>query len=217
MRSRQGGVSSALPLSSPRRPLAMVFGACLSLFLALGAGLVTSVISAAPASAHAVLIKITPAANGHLTSAPTNVVLTFDDPISSKFATVVVTSAAGVSVAQGKPTVLGGKVTQALSPSMASGAYRVAYRVTSADGHPVSGQSTFTLTLPPGSGPTATPTTASGAASATPPIAVAAAPAGQDQNASQGSWLSRYLVPVSGAFGLLVVGLGVLAWERRRH
>lgn len=217
MRSRQRGVSGAFPLSSRRRPLAMVFATCLSLSLALGAALVTSVIGAAPASAHAVLIKITPAANGHLTTVPANVVLTFDDPISTKFTTVVVTSAAGVSVAQGKPTVLGGKVTQALSPNMASGVYRVAYRVTSDDGHPVSGQSTFTLTLAPGSGPSATPTTTTGAASATPPVAVAAAPAGQNQSSSEGSWLSRYLVPVTGALGLLIVGLGVLVWERRRH
>jgi methionine-rich copper-binding protein CopC len=191
----------------------MVFATCLSLFLAFGGALVTSLFSAAPASAHAVLVKITPAANSRLTSAPTEVVLTFDDPISTKFATVVVTGTAGVSVAQGKPTVLGAKVTQALSPSLASGSYRVAFRVTSADGHPVSGQSNFTLTLAPGSAPT----TASGTASATPPVAVAAAPSGQEKATSQGSWLSRYIVPVSGAIGLLVIGLGVLVWERQRH
>lgn len=211
----------AFSAASSRRTAASVLTACLAVSFAFGAALVTSVISAAPASAHAALVRITPAANGQLSSAPANVVLDFNEPISTKFATVVVTSAAGVSVAQGKPTVLGSKVTQALSPSLASGGHRVAYRVTSADGHPVSGQSTFTLTLAPGNSPTTTPGTASGTASATvpatPPDAVAAPPSGDGQRASQASWLSRYLVPVSGALALLVVGLGVLVWERRRH
>jgi copper resistance protein C len=211
----------AFPLSSCRRTGAMVLSACLALSFAFGAALVTSVISAAPASAHAALVKITPAANGKLTSAPTKVVLDFNEPISNKFATVIVTNAAGVNVAKGKPTVLGGEVTQPLSPSLASSKYRVAYRVTSDDGHPVGGQSTFTLTLAPGSSPTKASPTASAtppvAASAAPPAAVAASPSGNNQNASEGSWLSRYLVPVTGAFALLVLGLGVLVWERQRR
>ena len=124
-----------------------------ALSFALGAVLVTSVISAAPASAHAALVKITPDADAQLTTAPTEVVLEFDEPVSATFATVVVTTAAGVTVARGKPTVLGAKVTQALSPTMASGGYRIAFRVVSNDGHPVSGQSRFTLTSPSGTTP----------------------------------------------------------------
>src|SRR5665647_3912023 len=102
------------PLSS-RRSLATVLATGMAVSFALGASLVTSVISAAPASAHAALVKITPDADARLTNAPTQVVLEFDEPVSATFATIVVTTAAGLSVARGKPTVLGAKVTQALS------------------------------------------------------------------------------------------------------
>ena len=131
-------------LSSSRRPLATVLLAVLAagaaLSFAFAAALVTSVISAAPASAHAVLVKITPTANAQLTTAPTQVVVEFNQPVSTNFARVVVTTAAGVDVAQGKATVLGAKVTQALIPDLTSGHYRVAFGVTSNDGHPVTGE-----------------------------------------------------------------------------
>jgi len=119
---------SAFPSRSSRSTVTVVLTAFLTLFFAFSFALVTSVISAAPAAAHAALVKVTPTANGRLNSAPTEVVLDFNEPMNSKFATVVVTSAAGVSVAQGKPVVLDSKVTQALSSNLAPGGYRVAFR-----------------------------------------------------------------------------------------
>ena len=210
-----------LPILSRRSlptvlPTVLAAGAALS--FAFGAALVTSVISAAPASAHAALVKITPTANAQLTTAPMQVVVEFNEPVSTNFATVAVTTAAGVTVSSGKPTVLGGKVTQALSPDLASGEYRVAYQVTSDDSHPVTGESKFTLTLAPGTGP-ATPTEApsDSPGAATPSIPVTAKPAADDPSADQGGWLTQNLAPVSGAVGLLVIGAGVLLWERRRR
>jgi methionine-rich copper-binding protein CopC len=199
--------------SSSRRPLATVVAAGLALSFAFGTALVTSVISAAPASAHAALVKITPAAGAQLTAAPTQVVLEFDEPVSTAFATVVVTNATGVSVAQGKATVLGAKVTQALGPNMASGAYRVAFQVTSDDGHPVTGESAFTLTLAPG----ASRVTSAGGSSATPAVPSSALASTDGTKSGQGGWLARYLVPIAGAVGLLVIGAGVLVWERQRR
>jgi copper resistance protein C len=128
----------------------------------------------------------------------------------------VVTTSAGTSVARGPATVLGGKVTQPLSSGLASGAYRVAYRVTSDDGHPVTGQSGFTLTL--ASGP------ASSSPSGTPSVPATATPLPDSHHAhdkvpvvKKESWLKQYLVPISGTGGLLVIGGGVLLWERRRR
>jgi methionine-rich copper-binding protein CopC len=197
---------------SSRHPLATVVAAGVALAFAFGAALVTSVISAAPASAHAVLVGITPAANAQLTTAPTKVVVEFDEPVSTNFATVVVTSAAGVSVAKGKAAVLGAKVTQAIGPDLASGAYRIAYQVTSDDGHPVSGESRFTLKL----GSSASPATPS-----SPPTSAATAPAvgpsALGAPAGQSSWLSRYGVPTAGAVGLLALGSGLLLSRRRRR
>lgn len=190
--------------------------AVVALSFAIGAALVTSVISAAPASAHAVLVRITPDAGAHLTTAPPEVVLEFDEPVSSSFATVVVTSPAGVSAARGGPTVLGTKVTQALSPDMASGDYRIAYRVVSDDGHPVTGESRFTLTL---TSPRSPSTSVPPGSSSVPTLAVPvdAAPPGESPRSGQGDGLARFLIPVAGAVGLLVIGAGVLRWERQRH
>jgi len=188
----------------------------IAISFALGAALFTSVISAAPASAHAVLLQSTPAANAALTTAPTQVVLKFDEPVGSTFAKVLVSSAGGANVAHGKPSVLGGTVTQALSPGMTAGSYRIAFQVTSDDGHPVSGESHFTLTVgatvpatssvpAPGSQATSSPPTAHGA----PPV--------EDSKAEEGSWLTRFVVPIAGSVGLVIIGLGVLLWERRRR
>jgi methionine-rich copper-binding protein CopC len=208
--------------SSSHRPVPSVLQAVLAAGCALsfvfGAALVTSVITAAPASAHAALVKITPAAGARLTKAPAQVVAEFNEPVSSNFATVVVTTAAGAGVARGKATVLGGKVTQALSPDLASGDYAVAFRVTSDDGHPVTGESKFTLTLAPGSSPaTSTGAPSVSRSAATPSVPVIAARSAADPAAEQGGWLTRNLVPASGAVGLLVIGAGVLLWERRRR
>jgi methionine-rich copper-binding protein CopC len=177
-----------------------------------GAALLTSVIGAGPASAHAVLVKMTPAANAQLTAAPSKVVVQFDEPVSTNFATVVVTTAAGVSVAKGKASVLGAKVTQALSPDMASGDYRIAYQVTSDDGHPVNGQSRFTLKLAAGastanpSGPTSPPATVSSKASSL----------GASTTADQGGGSSGYLLPLAIGVVVLAIGAGVLLSRRRR-
>lgn len=223
--SAQAGRDTMRAMFSPslwRSPLATAMAAGVALSFTFGAALVTSAISAAPASAHAVLVKITPDPDAQLTTAPTEVVLEFDEPVSTTFATVVVTTAAGVTVARGKPTVLGAKVTQPLSPDMASGGYRVAYRVVSDDGHSVSGESNFTLTLTSFTSPATSVGTPSASASASPTPATPSAPAvagpsADGPKAGPGGWLSRFLVPIAGAVGLLVIGAGVLLWDRQRR
>jgi methionine-rich copper-binding protein CopC len=199
--------------SSTRRPIATLLGAGVALSFAFGAALVTSVISAAPASAHAVLIQITPGNGAQLTTAPTQVVVKFDEPVSATFVTVVVTNTAGVGVAKGKATVQGATVTQALSPDIASGEYRIAFRVTSDDGHPVTGKSTFTLKLAPGT----SPTTSAGTPSPSPTDPVQETPTPEGVPADQANGPTRFLTPIAGALGLLVIGAAGLMWDRRRR
>jgi copper resistance protein C len=206
------------PLVRSRRSLAMMLTSGLMLSLALSAVMVLSVVGAAPASAHAVLVKITPLAGAELTTEPTEVVLEFDEPVNSTFATVVVSTARGVSVTRGKPAVLGGTVRQPLSPSMTSGVYRVAYRVVSNDGHPVSGESAFTLTLAPTAG-SATPRSSSPVSSSFPPptsaVATTAGPSAASPRPGQRGLSNRLLRPISGALALLASGGGVFLWRRR--
>jgi methionine-rich copper-binding protein CopC len=120
--------------------------------LGLLLGVLSSLVMATGADAHAALKSISPKDGASLTTAPTKVVLTFNEPISSSFATVTVTGADGVASA-GKTVVDGVTVTQALAPDLANGRYTVTYRVVSEDGHPVSDKTTFTVAA------AATPTT----------------------------------------------------------
>lgn len=212
---------------SMRHRLAMVLAVALSMSLAYMAAVVTAVVVtavvvAAPASAHTTLTRITPARGARLTTAPTHVVLEFDAALNTTFATVVVTSASGRAVAPGKAQVLGGKVSQKLLPSLSSGSYRVSYRVISGDGHPISGESTFTLTLTPReAAPTAAATSSTSAP--VPQVPVTTTPQEQATRAaplgvavSEG-WWPRWWLPIAIAAGLIGVSAGALLWERRRR
>lgn len=205
-----------------RCPLATVLAAGVALSFAVGAALVIFVAIAGPASAHAVLVKITPGSGAQLTIASTVVVLEFDEPVGAVFATLVVTAASGVSVARGEPTVTGPKVTQQLSPNLASGGYRVAYRLVSDDGHAVSGGSSFALMLTsrassPGSTVTPSSSASASATAATRDAQVAAVPSPKGPGPQQDGWLSRYLLPFGAGGGIAVNGGGVLLWDRQRR
>ncbi|MDT0276040.1 copper resistance CopC family protein [Blastococcus goldschmidtiae] len=103
------------------------------------------VLSGGTALAHTGLQSSTPADGETLTAAPDAVTLTFSSAVASEFAQIAVTGPDGESVTSGEFTIDGAMVTQPVSTS-GEGAYVVAYRVVSDDGHPVSGQLTFTLT-----------------------------------------------------------------------
>lgn len=215
--------------SSRRRPLSPVLAAILTAS-ALGLALFTTVISATPAAAHAELVKITPGQNARLTTAPTQVVLEFSDPVNPSFATVLVTTAGGAAVTSGKPAVVGARITQALNPGLDAGDYRVAFRVVSTDGHPVNGESGFTVSAassgspstaaPPASAPSAPPTSAPSAPAASPlatrsPVAPDLTPV-QSPGASPDGGLNPLMTVIAGGGGILVAGAALLLWLRKR-
>jgi len=174
--------------------------------------------SAAPASAHATLTRITPADGAVLTTAPTRVELTFDEAVNPSFATLVVTGPSGEDVTGGAAVVKGSHVSGPLSGGLGSGDYRVAWRVVSDDGHPVSGQSGFRLKL--AHEPVATPPAGATSGPASPGAASPGANAGAPGNGSrplEGSWMTQHLPALSGALLLVVIGAGALVWDRRRH
>lgn len=96
-----------------------------------------------PAFAHAQLVSSSPESGASVPTAE-ELVLTFNEDVSPDFVTFY---AQGDSegVLDGDPTVDGAVVTQPLAPTR-NGEYAIGYRVVSADGHPVSGEITFTLT-----------------------------------------------------------------------
>lgn len=143
---------------------------------------VVPLLSAAPAWAHDRLERIDPAPAQQLDRDPGQVQLVFDQAVGRRFSTVVVTGPDGADWAAGPAQVLDGTVTQPLKPSGPAGAYTVAYRIVSADGHPVTGTSTFTVAgAVPAAGPSAAGQGGAGTSPAPPsplsPVSAAPGPA----------------------------------------
>lgn len=117
----------------------------LTVLLAL---LVTLIAAAGPARAHDVLLGSSPEDGSVQASAPEEIVLTFSGEIATIGAQVVVEGPDG-TVADGDPEVEGVTVTQPVSPDAPAGDYSVVWRVTSEDGHPISGDFTYEVTGDP--------------------------------------------------------------------
>ncbi len=200
-------------------PAGRAAGVLLVAALTLAGAFTSAVTSAAPASAHAVLVKASPADGAVLSTAPRSVVLQFDDPISTSFATLTVTGPDGRTVSQEKALVSGTTVSGALADGLAPGRYRTVFRVVSEDGHPVNGQLTFTLKLPGGPAPSATAPAATSPAAGAPGRSAGAGTSSTGASSPGGgpSWLADHLLPVSGALLLVVIGAGALLRDRLRH
>lgn len=103
---------------------------------------------AAPASAHNSLISSNPSNEASLDAGPGAIVLTFDQPVQAGegLNSVAVTGPDGKEWQGGPATVDSNVVTAPVRELGPKGTYTIGYRIVSADGHPVSGKVTFTLT-----------------------------------------------------------------------
>ncbi|ALG83782.1 copper resistance CopC family protein [Gordonia phthalatica] len=101
---------------------------------------------AGPASAHSALIGSSPEQGAKIATAPDRVVLTFNEDIKAAYATLVVVGPDGNYWQKGDPAVAGAEVSVPLQGLGQAGEYKINYRVTSADGHPIEGQVSFELT-----------------------------------------------------------------------
>lgn len=183
-----------------------------------------------PAFAHAQLLSSSPA-NGAALPTAEEVVLTFNESISPDFVQLAGTGPDG-DIIEGDAVVDGPVLTQAIRAT-ANGEYTLTYRVVSADGHPVSGEVTFTLTdtenddapdqdtgaIDTDATPTATASpsaTAAASAAPTPDPVANPAPEGQDDGDDAGFGL---MLPLTLGIVLVVVVGGALAWtaRNRRH
>lgn len=132
---------------------------------ALGAGLVLALV-AGPAYAHDELRSSLPADGATVTQPPSQVVLTFEEAPVELGVQVVVTGPDG-PVSAGAPRVDGDDVVADVQPQAPAGRYTVEWRVTSDDGHPVSGAFSFTAQAA-AAGATPSASVGSPAVSATP-------------------------------------------------
>lgn len=101
---------------------------------------------AGPASAHSARTGASPEDGASVTTAPDRVTLTFNEDLQEAYATLKVVGPDNHFWQKGEPTIDGRDIWVALDGLGPAGEYKVNYRVTSADGHPVQGQTTFTLT-----------------------------------------------------------------------
>ena len=162
--------------------------------MAIGVSGLVGLATTGPAWAHSRLQHTSPADGSTVTAPIGEVVLTFNERVHGNFTTVVVTGPSGVSYSREHVQVIDDDVHQPVYP-LHSGAYAVAWRAISADGHPVEGQFHFTVALPAGQEPAVNPPAS--------PSRAAAATA----SAGGGGWLwagvAVAVVAIAGVIGLL--------------
>lgn len=110
---------------------------------------------AVPAAAHNELIGSIPEDGSTVTTTPEVVELAFDQPVQREFDQLAVLDEDDVHHEEGEAEIVGGRVRQPVG-ELEPGRYRTTYRIVSADGHPVTGTVTFTVSSD-GPSPTAAP------------------------------------------------------------
>lgn len=98
-----------------------------------------------PALAHDGLVSARPAPDAALGTAPSAVELGFTGEPLPLGTQVVVTGPDGAAVSAGPAQIRDTAVVQPLRDALPAGAYRVEWRSTSSDGHPLSGAYAFTV------------------------------------------------------------------------
>jgi len=198
-----------------KSPFAALTAILATLFAAL-----TVLGTAAPALAHDALKSSDPA-KGATVKAVGEVKLEFTGKVRMPFVSVY---GAGDEIQhqEGDPGLDGRVVTQRLKAELPDGAYVIAYRVVSSDGHPIEGEIPFTVkgaTPAPSATPTETATATAGAtATATAGATSApASPAREPASAEDddtGTAFPIWLLVVVGA--LAGVGIGFLLSARKK-
>ncbi|MCP2637157.1 copper resistance protein CopC [Microbacterium sp. HD4P20] len=147
-------LSQGIHTVRPLRAVALVATALLALIGVL--------VTASPAAAHDELLGSDPAADSTVDALPAELTLTFSGVIGAEdgASEVQVTDAEGTTLTDGTPTAQDNVLTQPLAAEglggEASGPITVLWKVVSSDGHPISGEFSFTVARDPSPDPTAT-------------------------------------------------------------
>ena len=205
-------------LGDMRRRTAPAAGLLVGLLLALG------VVAAPAAQAHDELVSVEPADGSTVETAPDRVTLTFEEPAVALGTVIEVKGPDGSVVSTGDAVLVDSTVSQAIAGDLPAGEYTVTWRVTSQDGHAVSGTFGFTAAeaAAPVPVPSETPTAVAGVSeSATPsatasdvPVPAASASASSTDTESDGRSPALLVV---GAGLLVGIAFGLLGWMRARR
>jgi copper transport protein len=105
--------------------------------------------TAAPASAHAILLRTEPGSQTTVGPPPTAVKLHFSEPVEAAFGAIRVFDVDGHRVDSGELTLAdGGREVDVPVRKLGNGTYSLTWRVVSADGHPVHGGFGFYVGAP---------------------------------------------------------------------
>ncbi|WP_298039318.1 copper resistance CopC family protein [uncultured Microbacterium sp.] len=167
-----------------------------------------------PAAAHDALIGSSPDADSSVETLPAEISLSFSAAlIGGEGSTqIVVLDESGTSVSDGEATIDGAIVTQQLASEASAGAYRVLWKVVSSDGHPTSGEFSFTVEQSTIVEPTAEPAEEEATASPETPADDATsaeepseAPVAEDAASLSPLWIAVIIIVLVGIVVLVVL------------
>jgi copper resistance protein C len=172
-----------------------------------------TIATATPAFAHAKLIASTPTAGESLAAPPTQISLTFSEPVTPAANTVTIAGADGTSWTVGQPSIAGAVVTVPVQPAGPAGAYTLAWQVVSSDGDAITGTIAFTMAVAAAPPTTSTTVPTSTTTEAPPTTTVDAAPAAnEDSGVPVWVWI---LIGVAVLLAATVVGARVAGGKRK--
>jgi methionine-rich copper-binding protein CopC len=156
-----------------------------------------------PAAPDIALVSSSPGKGAALNRLPEVAVLNFKEVVGQP-AALVVTGPDGDEISTGEASVVDATLLRPMDSTaeLAAGTYTMSYRVTSADGHPISGAVTFTL-------PTGQVATSADPVFGDSPVSGAvAAPAVGDDSGDGSGIVVALVVGLAAALGVAVVSLG---------
>ncbi|XAS64348.1 copper resistance CopC family protein [Micrococcaceae bacterium Sec5.8] len=161
----------------------------------------------APASAHDAAESTSPASGATVATTPEKVSVTFNNKPLGLGSQIAVNHTDGANWADGGVEIVDNVASQKLKPGAPAGLYTVAWRVASADGHPIEGTFTFTATA----GAAGTTAAAAVPTMGTAQPGTAPAPSTPASSAEPFPW--SIVIFVGTAVGI-VVALGLMAKSR---
>ena len=172
-------------------------------------------VGVAPAQAHSSLVSSDPQDGALLAEAPTDLSFTFNEDLLAQGNAITLTElGSDTRLDLGQAEVDGPTVTVAWPAQSPAGEFRAAYRVVSADGHPIEGAITFTVQQAAGGGDDPVAASPTAVASASPTAAGDASPqplSAPDREAGAG-----LLAWIIGLGIVILLGVGAGAWFMRR-
>lgn len=205
-----------------RMPAQLAISRAVILAIAFTGASAVAMATAPSASAHSELISAWPAEGQVLKHPPKAVLLTFGEGVVAQGSAIVVTGPDGKRYdVKSSLGVDEEQASVALNPATVSGAYEVAYRVVSIDGHVVQDIYTYRLKLPASASPSSSPTGGPTASetpspSTSPTVEPSTSPVGSTGSGSDSDGSVVWLLG-AGVIGLALLAALIAVMLRRRR